>query len=854
MTLASTGLSSAEAARRLRVDGPNVLPRARRRHPLLLLVEQLIHFFALMLWVAALFALLAGMPALAVAIVVVVVLNGVFAFAQEYRADRAAQRLRDLMPLRAMVRRDGHPHHVDASELVVGDELLLEAGSRVCADGEVLTASGLAVDESMLTGESVPMRPVAGQQVHAGTYVAEGEATVLVTAIGGHTELAGIAALTQDAKPPRSPLAGQLHRVVVVLALLATAVGAAFFGVSLLLGLPLTEGFLFAVGVTVALVPEGLLPTVTLSLARAAQTMASRKALVRRLDAVETLGATTFICTDKTGTLTRNEMSVVHVWTPAGEVSVHGNGYEPVGTVEGAPAAVDGVRALAASAKRCSPRAHVRLQDERWLPVGDPMEVALHVLAGRVGVDGPSADAVRFPFDPRRRRSSVVDSDGVHVTGAPETVLPRCLPVHGAEDAIATLAVRGLRVLAVAGRPARPGDEKSWENAERDLELLGLVGLQDPPRDDVAEAIASCRSAGIRIAMITGDHPATARAIADQVGLRGPDQLVVEGAELPADLDELGALLDRDGVVVARVTPEDKLRIAKALQRKGHVVAMTGDGVNDGPALRAADIGVAMGASGTDVAREAADLVLLDDHFGTIVGAVELGRATFANIRRFLTYHLTDNVAELTPFVVWALSGGTIPLAITVLQVLALDIGTDLLPALALGAEPPNSRTMRGRLRTGSLIDASLMRRVFGVLGPAEAAVSMAAFVVVLLAGGWRLGATPDAALLATASGTAFTAIVLGQLANAYACRSAARPVMKKRLRGNRLLLWAVAFELAVLIVFLFVPPLPGLLGGHAPSALGWVLAAATVPAVLLADTAAKALQARKHARLLTDG
>ncbi|GAB2817645.1 cation-translocating P-type ATPase [Lentzea nigeriaca] len=843
MTVATTGLSSAEAARRLHDDGPNALPVARRRHPLLLLVEQLVHFFALMLWVAAVLALIAGMPALAVAIVVVVVLNGAFAFAQEYRADRAAQRLRDLMPVRATVRRDGHLRQVDAAELVVGDELVLEAGARVCADGEVLTAAGLAVDESMLTGESVPTRPEAGRHVYAGTYVAEGEASVLVTATGTHTKLAGIAALTQEAKPPRSPLAAQLHKVVVVVSVMAVAVGAVFFGVAVLLGLPVAEGFLFAIGVTVALVPEGLLPTVTLSLARAAQSMAAKKALVRRLDAVETLGATTFICTDKTGTLTRNEMSVVQVWTPRGEITVRGTGYEPTGTVSGPSEAVEHVRALASTAKRCSPTAHARHHDNRWLPVGDPMEVALHVLAARLGVDGPSEDAVRFPFDPRRRRSSVVDSEGVHVTGAPDSVLPLCGTVPGADEALAGLARRGLRVLAVA---RRPGDGQTWQEAERDLELLGLVGLQDPPRDDVADAIASCQSAGIRIAMITGDHPATARAIAEQVGLLGPDGLVLEGRELPADQDELGTVLDRDGVVVARVTPEDKLRIATALQHKGHVVAMTGDGVNDGPALRAADIGVAMGASGTDVAREAADLVLLDDHFGTIVAAVELGRATFTNIRRFLTYHLTDNVAELTPFVVWALSGGSIPLAITVLQVLALDIGTDLLPALALGAEPPNKRTMHGRLRTGALIDGGLVRRVFLVLGPAEAAMSMLAFLVVLFAGGWHLGEAPGAALLATASGTAFAAIVLGQLANAYACRSATRPVWSVGLRGNRLLVWAVAFELAVLAAFLFVPPLPRLLGGSAPSALGWGLALAAVPAVVVADGVAKAFLARK--------
>ncbi|GGP75720.1 cation-translocating P-type ATPase [Saccharothrix coeruleofusca] len=837
--LATGGLTSTEAARRLREDGPNTLPTSRGPHPAALLAKQFAHFFALLLWAAAALAYVAGMPELSVAIVLVVLLNGVFAFAQEYRADRAAQRLRDLMPARTTALRDGKPVVVDAAGLVVGDLVLLTGGDRVCADARVLAAAALAVDESMLTGESVPARPVADDAVHAGTYVSEGEATVLVTATGAGTRLAGIAALTRQAHRPRSPLALRLHRVVTVVGLIAVAVGVAFYGVALLLGLGATEGFLFAVGVTVALVPEGLLPTVTLSLARAAQAMARRKALVRRLDAVETLGATTFICTDKTGTLTRNEMSAVRVWTPAGEVSVTGEGYAPAGRVLGAPDALVAVRTLAVSALRCAPAAHAEQRDGRWRAVGDPMEVALHVLAARLGVDAALADGVRFPFDPRRRRSSAVDGAGVHVMGAPDSVLPLCAPEPGAEAAIARLGEQGLRVLAVAWRP---GDADTWEAAERELHLLGLVALQDPPRDDVAEAIRSCRVAGVRLAMVTGDHPATARAVAAEVGLLGPDRLVVTGAELPADDDALGELLDRDGVVVARVTPEDKLRIARALQHRGHVVAMTGDGVNDGPALRAADIGVAMGASGTDVAREAADLVLLDDHFGTIVGAVELGRSTFANIRRFLTYHLTDNVAELTPFVFWALSGGSFPLALSVLQVLALDIGTDLLPALALGAESPNRRTMDGPARTGPLIDRSVLRRAFGVLGPAEALAAMAAFTLVLLAGGWRVD---DPVLPATASGTAFTAIVLGQLANAFACRSATRPVTT--LLGNRLLIGAVLFELAVLALFLYVPPLPDLLGGSAPTPLGWLLAAVAIPVVLLADAGQKSMRRRSR-------
>ncbi|MER5262679.1 cation-transporting P-type ATPase [Actinosynnema sp. NPDC002837] len=831
------GLTSAEAARRLREDGPNVLPTGGGAHPVVLLLKQFAHFFAILLWVAAALAYVAGMPALSVAIALVVVLNGVFAFAQEYRADRAAQRLRDLLPTRATVRRDGKPKVVDAAELVVGDEVLLQGGDRVCADTRVAQVAALAVDESMLSGESVPVHPAADDVVRAGTYVTEGEATVVVTATGSHTQLAGIASLTRHAVRPKSPLALRLHRVVTVVGLIAVAVGVAFYGVAMLLGLDPTEGFLFAVGVTVALVPEGLLPTVTLSLARAAQTMAHRNALVRRLDAVETLGATTFICTDKTGTLTRNEMSAVRVWTPAGEVAVDGQGYAPTARVTGESDALAAVRTLAVSALRCSPTAHVEHREHRWLPVGDPMEVALHVLAARVGADTTTPAATRFPFDPRRRRSSAVDGDGVHVTGAPDAVLPLCAQAPGAHEAIDALGAQGLRVLAVAWRP---GAATGWEDAERDLVLLGLVALQDPPRDDVTDSIALCRKAGIKLAMITGDHPATARAIAAQVGLLGPDRLVVEGKDLPADDAALGELLDRDGVVVARVTPEDKLRIAHALQHRGHVVAMTGDGVNDGPALRAADIGVAMGASGTDVAREAADLVLLDDHFGTIVGAVELGRATFANIRRFLTYHLTDNVAELTPFVFWALSGGSYPLALSVLQVLALDIGTDLLPALALGAEKPNPRTMTGPARTGSLIDRSVLVRAFGVLGPAEALAAMAAFTLVLLAGGWNLG---DPVLLATASGTAFTAIVLGQLANAFACRSATKPV--RSLLGNRLLIGAVLFELAVLAVFLFVPPLPDLLGGSAPTPLGWALAAMTIPVVLLVDAGHKWMRRR---------
>lgn len=843
------GLTSVDAAVRLATDGPNQLPQPAGPHPLRELARQMVGFFAVMLWVAAGLALVAGMPALGVAIAVVVVINGLFAFAQEYRADRAAERLRDLMPARATVRRDGRAQVVDAADLVVGDVVILEAGDRVSADLVLAPDGQVGVDESMLTGESVTRVRDAGSDLLAGTYVVEGHGEAVVRATGAATRLAGISTATQSAVRPRSPLARQLHHVVRVVALVAVGVGAVFFGTALLLGRTGNESFLFAIGVTVALVPEGLLPTVTLSLARAAQRMAGRHALVRRLEPVETLGLTTYVCTDKTGTLTRNQMSVVQAWTPAGGVDVVGVGYAPTATLHGSPEALDALRRAASSAARCSPDAHAVHRGEDWAPVGDPMDVAIHVLATRTGAPSVPELTSRHPFDPRRRRSSVVDAEGVHVVGASDSVLPLCREAPAAaDDAVTAMAARGLRVVAVGARATVAGDAGTdTADVERDLHLLGLLGLEDPPRDDVADAIASCRSGGIRIAMITGDHPVTALTIAREVGLVHGEALVVEGKDLPADDASLGELLDRDEVVVARVAPEDKLRIARALQSRGHVVAMTGDGVNDGPALRTADVGIAMGASGTDVAREAADLVLLDDHFGSIVAAVELGRATFANIRKFLTYHLTDNVAELTPFVVWALSGGSIPLAITVLQVLALDIGTDLLPALALGAERPSKRTMSGPFRLGSLIDRRVLRRAFGVLGPTESLVSMAAFVVTLRLGGWSVGADPGLALLAAASGTAFAAIVLGQLANAFACRSESRWIGATGFTGNRLLQLAVAVEVAVLIAYLAVPPLSDLLGGAMPDATGWLLALVAIPAVWAVDAADKWLRQRSR-------
>jgi magnesium-transporting ATPase (P-type) len=538
-------------------------------------------------------------------------------------------------------------------------------------------------------------------------------------------------------------------------------------------------------------------------------------------------------------------MSVVDVVTPAGHVVVSGQGYDPQGELHGAESAVAEVAAVAAAAVACVTGRVV--ERDGWVALGDPMEAALDCLARRCGLDDaglPSGE--RRPYTADRMLSSAQHDGEVSVLGAPEAVFARCTSVPAdVHAALGDLTGAGRRVLAVARRSwsaDRPEQEQ-----EQGLTLLGLLGLEDPPRPDVAASLRVCTEAEIRVAMVTGDHARTAESVAREVGLLRPGGVVVEGHELPADDRALATLLDRpEGAVVARVTPADKFRIARVLREKGHVVAMTGDGVNDAPALREADVGVAMGRSGSDVAREAADLVLLDDHFGTIVSAVRLGRATFRNVRRFLTYHLTDNVAELTPFALWALSAGQFPLAIGVLQVLALDIGTDMLPALALGAEPPSARILIGRHRR-TLVDRRLLLTAFAVLGATEAVTSMAAFTFVLGRHGWSWGETPSPTVLALASGTAFAAIAVAQMANAFACRSTTRPVWRMDPLGNRLVVLAVVAELALLVVFLGAPALAELLGGSWPPVSGWLAAGAAGVVLLGVDGAVKAHRSRSR-------
>lgn len=848
------GLTTAEAAERRRQSGANRLPPPKRPSVARRLLGELTHFFALLLWTAAVLAFLAKLPELSVAIIAVIVLNGVFALIQQARADRASDRLQQMLPTRVRVWRDGRSQVIEAEDVVVDDVLLLESGDRVPADAVVLTANRLLVDSSMLTGESEAGAVSEGATLFAGTFVVEGDARAQVTAIGLQTRLAGIARLTTSATKPDTPLTRGLRDVVRLTATIAISMGVLFLLISVFVGHPIQQAFVFALGVTVALVPEALLPTVTLSLAWGSEQMAKRRVLVRNLEAVETLGSTTFICTDKTGTLTRNQMTVVEAWTSAGSLTVDGAGYGPTANLRwSSSAAEDSLRELALAGERCS-TGYAEEIDGQWRAHGDPMEAALDTLARRLGVDTTEDRRnypveLRFPFDPRLRRMAVVLADQIVVKGAPDAVLALCGEAPAARESVKALTARGLRVLAIAASPRNGRTPRNQQECDQGLRLLGLVGLEDPPRDNISESLAACRRAGVKVAMLTGDHPATATAIANEVRLRSADSPVLSGTDLPADEQELAALLDNDGVVVARVAPEDKLRIARALRSRGHVVAMTGDGVNDAPALHESDIGVAMGRSGTDVAREAADLVLLDDSFAGIVAGIEQGRATFVNIRRFLTYHLTDNVAELTPFLVWALTGGWFPLALGVLQIIALDLGTDTLSAVALGAEPPTKYLLDRPPVHGRLMNLTVLRRAFTVLGPLEAVLTLVAFVVSLIALGWRPGQPfPTGQQLAAASGAAFMTVTFAQTANDFACRSSSRWPGALGWGTNRLLVVAVLIELSFSFTVLWTPPIAEVLGHWNPPLWGWVVALASAPILLAVDALDK--YARRRRRL----
>jgi calcium-translocating P-type ATPase len=802
---------------------------------------QLVHPLALLLWAAAALAAVGGTPPLAVAIVVVIVLNAAVAVVQERHAEKAVEALRRYLPPVATVVRDGRETTIDAALLVPGDVLLLREGDRVSADAR-LASGALEIDASALTGESVSVSRSEGEMVQSGTGCVGGEAHAIVTATGMATELGRIAALSQRSGRQESPLERQVRRVAWLIACVAVAAGALVLVLGVFAaGLPLSDAVEFAIGLLVANVPEGLLPTITLALAVGVRALSARGALVKRLSAVETLGCTTVICTDKTGTLTQNRMTVTAVWTPGGE-----------------PAA-----ALLARAAACTTAP--RDPDGGW--AGDPTEAAILDAAAADGapVDPAVRDAARcavFHFDPVLRLMTTVDrcDDGVWVTtkGASEAVVTLC--GGGAQELLRRAegyAAEGLRVLAVAGRRLAPGEAVpgTREEAERGLAPLGLVAMADPPRPGVADAVARCRAAGIRVIVVTGDSGLTAAAVAAQVGISDEPPTVVSGRELDAMAeDELDALLRLPGgLIFSRSSPEAKLRIADALRAEGHVVAMTGDGVNDAPALRRADIGVAMGRSGTEVAREAATVILTDDDFSTIVEAVHEGRRVFDNVRKFVLYIFAHAVPEAVPFLVFALSGGAIPLPITVMQILAIDLGTETLPALALGREPAEPGLMERppRGHGEGVVTGNMLLRAWGILGSVSALLVMGGFLSVLLAAGWSPGdpvgpGSPLHGAYVEATTITFLGIVACQVGTAMAARTERTSLRAVGITSNRLLLWGIAFEVAVSAALVTVAPLQEVFDTAVPSVQSLLPLLLFPPIVWGADEAVRALR-RRH-------
>ena len=834
------GLTEREVQRRRAAYGPNELRRRSGAPWWRDLLLQLTHPLALLLDGAAVLAVLAGTPTVAWAIVAVVLVNAVFAFAQERQAAHAVEALSRYIPQHATVVRAGELRVIDAVDLVPGDLLVLTEGDQVSADARLVDGA-VDVDMSALTGESLPVARRAGARhrstqliravdaVLSGTTCVAGDARAAVIATGDRTELGRIAALTSRVRRERSPLELQVLRVARLIAVVAVAAGAAFLPLGLLAGLSLHDAALFAIGLLVANVPEGLLPTITLALAVGVRMLARRGAVVKRLSAVETLGCTTVICTDKTGTLTENAMQAVTVWTAAGETQL------PASPLAAA------VGELLHSAATCTTAG---LDPER---AGDPTEVALLEAAREAGLlDLAARDAARegvFRFDPNRRRMSTLSArDGVRVIdvkGAPESVLPmvtRVRAVDGgdaeldaamrtrAQDAGDVLAAAGLRVLAVAVRrlPSAEVSPADSGEAERELTLLGLIGLLDPPRPEVADAVRNCHRAGLRVHVVTGDHARTAMEIARRVGIGEGGLAVVRGEDLEAmserALDDL--LTSGAEVIFARSSPEDKLRITDALRDLGEVVAVTGDGVNDAPSLHRADIGIAMGRSGTDVARAASTMVLSDDNFATIVAAIEAGRQVYDNVRKFVLYIFAHLTPEVVPFFVFALAGGAVPLPLTVLQILAIDLGTETLPALALGREPaePGAMDRPPRPRSEGVIQKQMLVRAWLALGLVSAVLVLGGFFFVLWTAGWRPGdptgvGTPLHHAYLQATTATFAGIVACQVGTAFAARTEHASLRQVGMFSNRMLLWGIAFELVFTAALVYLPPLQRLFG-----------------------------------------
>ena len=863
----SEGLSSAEAESRLSLYGHNILSKQRKQPVWEKLLREFIHPPALVLLIVGLAALSQRDLVLALIIWSIIVVNTGFSFWREYRAEQAIEKLREILPSFAHVIRDGVESYIPSSDVVPGDILVLAEGDNISADARVIEEYGLRTNNATLTGEAIPARKTADPSlqsglseldrpnlIFAGTSIASGTGRAVVADTGMSTQFGRIAHLTQSITEEPTPFQKELNQLSKVTAWIALGIGAIVVVVGYFsLAFPVKQVTLLALGIVVAVIPEGLTATLTLSLAAAVQRLAKRGVLAKKLSTVEKLGQVSIICTDKSGTLTQNQMTVRDIWVAQKRIKVTGVGYEPVGTFSPDPNGQAWEKDLLCllEVASCCNNARINapsMEHPGWASLGDQTEVALKVAAMKEGILEEAVNRIlprvhEIPFDARRKRMTTIHREVNHeiafIKGSPREVLQLCTKVlinneavtltnqlraeiMGANDEYARGA---LRVLALARRdlPPREGAYTA-ENVEQDLTFLGLMAMMDPPRPQVEKAVQTCREANIRIVMITGDYGLTAESLARRVGmLTTKNTVILTGAELD-DLSDvaLQEILDKE-VLFARMAPEHKMRLVSAFQARGEVVAVTGDGVNDAPALRKADVGISMGIVGTDVAKEAADIILTQDDFGAITAAIEEGRGVFDNIRKFITYIFSSNIPELMPFIVKA-NLPLVPLALSVRQILAIDLGTDMFPALALGMEKPEPDVMKRppRPRNQPLLDRDLLSRAFW-LGMIEATLCFAGFLSVFILSGFtdeiglaflaplaslidfRLSLTFQQAMILAAT-VYHAGVVTSQIGNALACRSDRTRSSALGWLSNKYLWIGILIELLGIISIIYIP------------------------------------------------
>ncbi|WP_094757381.1 cation-translocating P-type ATPase [Parasporobacterium paucivorans] len=905
----SLGLSQTEAEKRQNEEGKNLIAEKQKKSSIIIFLSNFTHLMAILLWCAGAIAIPAGMPQLGIAVWLVNVINGVFSFMQEYRAGKATEALRNMLPSYSRVIRDGLEQKILSQDLVSGDMLLLEEGDKISADARLIEISDLQVDQSTLTGESNPVRKTKDavlrddltraetpNLIFAGTSVSEGNGKAIVIQIGMKTEFGKIANLTQNMEAEESPLQKELDRLTKQISIIAIGFGVVFFAAAVfLVKQPIASSFIFALGMIVAFIPEGLLPTVTLSLAMAVQRMSGRNALVKKLSSVETLGSTTVICTDKTGTLTQNEMTVSNLWLPGKEFDVTGVGYAPEGNIiknEKKVSANDDadLKLLLTGAALCSNARLLPPNEEsvRYTVLGDPTEACLGVVAVKAGIDLKRQIELtprlrELPFESRRKRMTTIHQlespvDGTrliaYVKGAPKEVmeLSQKVRINGKTapmdpdmrreiiEANDSYARKGLRVLAVAYRLIHRDDEGipvamsdyTPMIIERDLVFVGLIIMADPPRTEVADAVAECHRAGIRVIMITGDYGLTAESIAKRIGIvKGTSPRVLSGLELGEISDEQLKEYLKDEIIFARVAPEQKLRVVSNLQEMGEIVAVTGDGVNDSPALKKANIGIAMGIAGTDVAKEAADMILTDDNFASIVHAIEEGRAVYSNIQKFLLYILNSNVPEAIPSALFLFSRGAIPLPLTIMQILTIDLGTDMMPALGLGTEKPEKGIMNQppRKQNMPLLSRKLVLKAFLWYGMLGSIFSIDSYFFVNVQNGWPnvTLAAEGTSIYIKATAMTLAAIVFCQIGAVFNCRTEKQSVFSVGIFKNKQVNLGIAVEIIIIVAMVYLPPLQSVFNTTALGVTDWMLLCAWPPLILLIEETRKLFMRRKN-------